>query len=714
MGAKTVAKVILSWRACLIVMVLTGFLCSAALADRQITGIDIKNKADRIVINVKGNCALRMNHISSSAGNFMGFQFPCKLVVRGRLVGIRSGRIHNVRYSNYSNKPLATRIVVNTWAHLKYSTQWSDDKREVEITVWKFGVTPTERLTETKPAHTTKALAAPISKMLALVDMQEPVVKVLGSVEVESIEPAKLMAAAPTTKIDANLPVTQRIVAIPEQTKAVPEKKVSLNFLGADINDVLKALSVQSGRNIVASKDVTGNITISLSNVSVEQALDYVAKLSGYSYAVSDNTYLVGTKDSVRALSGGNSEESKIEVVQIVYANIDDVVSFLEREYPQMKFTKGSGSSKKDEKSDEKSSMLPTRGGVIIISGPEGMIGQAKSLVTQIDDSMKSLMGEVTSEVYQIKYVDPTQLVAAMMASVPGVVVIPAPVDGFTFTAPGSIAVGSGTGATIQQGAAAPKDEAKPQSLIISGPPANVAQAIKIAEALDVRCPQIKIDAKVTSLTESGEKKLGLSWEWSDFTKREDSDPKVNYGAGLKHWARQPWDFAATLEALITEGEGTLLAAPTLICLEGKPGVFFVGDEVRYVVMIQQTATGQNVTTETANVGVQLRVIGDVSPDGYITLNIHPEVSVLKLDFNAEAQVALPIITRRFTDHIIRVKSGETIVIGGLIRDEELDDLSKVPILGDIPFFGHLFRHRHKVTTHSEVVMFITASILND
>ena len=712
MGAKTVAKVVFIWRACLIVMVLTGFLCSAALADRQITGIDIKNKADRIVINVKGNCALRMNYIASSAGNFMGFQFPCKLAVKGRLVGIRSGRIHNVRYSNFSNRPMATRIVVNTWAHLKYSTQWSDDKREVEITVWKFGVKPTERLIETKSVQITRALTAPVLKLPALVDMQEPVVKVLGSVEVESSEPAKLVAAVPTTKIDAKLPVAQRIVAIPEQPKAAPEKKVSLNFLGADINDVLKALSVQSGRNIVASKDVTGNITISLSNVSVEQALDYVAKLSGYSYSISDNTYLVGTKDSVRALGDGSGEESKIEVVQVVYANVDDVVSFLEKEYPQLKFTKGSGSSKKDEKSE--ASSIPVRGGLIILSGPEGMIGQAKALVAQIDESMKSLMGEVSSEVYHVKYVDPIQLVAAIMASVPGVVAVPAPVDGFTLTAPGSISVGAGGGATIQQGAAPKKEEAKPQSLIISGASANVAQAIKIAEALDIRCPQIKIDAKVTSLTKNGEKKLGLSWEWSDFTKLEDSDAKVNYGAGLKHWARQPWDFAATLEALITEGEGTLLAAPTLICLEGKPGVFFVGDEVRYVVMIQQTATGQNVTTETANVGVQLRVIGDVSPDGYITLNLHPEVSVLKLDFNAEAQVALPIITRRFTDHIIRVKSGETIVIGGLIRDEELDDLSKVPILGDLPFFGHLFRHRHKVTSHSEVVMFITASILND
>ena len=704
MGAKTVAKVIFSWRACLIVMILTGFLCSAALADKQITGIDIKNKTDRVVIHVKSDSALKMTHLASTAGHYIGFQFPCKLVVKGRLVGIRSGRIHNVRYSSFSNRPAATRIVVNTWAHLKYSTEWSSDRKEVDITIWKFGVTPKESSMEAKPEQTPRFMVN--LPKFAQAQASNPFVKVLGSVEVESSDSSELMAAVPEIKIEANLPVAQRIVAIPEQPKDVtPEKKVSLNFLGADINDVLKALSIQSGKNIVASKDVTGTITISLSEVSVDQSLDYVAKLSGYSYAKLNDTYIVGTKDSVRMLADGKSEESKIEVVQVVYANVDDVVGFLEKEYPQMKFTKGNGASKKDEKDESKSNSVPVRGGVIILSGPEGMIEQAKNLVAQIDSSMNTLMGDVTTEVYHIKYVNSAQLESTLMSAVPGIVVIPAPIDGFNFTAPGSISVGSGGGATIQQAPANKQEEAKPQALIISGPPSNVAQAIKIAEALDVKSPQIKIDAKVTSLTETGEKKLGLSWEWTNFIKLE--GPK-------NHWGRQPWDFAATLEALITEGEGQLLAAPTLICLEGKPGVFFVGDEVRYVVDVQTTDNGRNVTTETANVGVQLRVIGDVSPDGFITLNLHPEVSVLKLDFNAEAQVALPIITRRFTDHIIRVKNGETIVIGGLIRDEEINDMSKVPILGDLPFLGRLFRHKHTTRAHSEVVMFITASILND
>ncbi len=115
--------------------------------------------------------------------------------------------------------------------------------------------------------------------------------------------------------------------------------------------------------------------------------------------------------------------------------------------------------------------------------------------------------------------------------------------------------------------------------------------------------------------------------------------------------------------------------------------------------------------------GVQLSVVGNVSGDGYITLNLHPEVSVVKLDqtvVNGVGALTLPTITRRYTDHVVRVRDGATIIIGGLINDQDITEMSKVPLLGDLPILGNLFRHTHKTKDHSEVVIFITASIVND
>ena len=736
MEARTFAKATLSWRIGIIGLVFACFLGSAAQADKLVTRIDVVNNPDRVIINARGDHALRLVPLQTVSGRYVGFQIPGRLSARGRLVGVHSGRICNVRYSNFRNNPAAVRIVANTTRALDYSTKWSSDRREVAITLWKAGVPrvrePKQTVKAITPAGIPAAMLEPVASTFPVQVASSgpaPVVKVMGAVEVLSNESGlqQLVAVAPVEETPKPRTVTrarfaQNIVSIPEPVKA-SAKNVSVNFLGADINDVLKALSVQSGKNIVSSKDVTGTITISLSDVTLEQALDYVAKLSGYSYARLDDTYVVGARDAVRSLADGKSDESTVEVVQVIYARVDDVIDFLKNEFPQMKFTKGNNDDAKDAKTGDKSK-ASARGGVIVLSGPTGMVEQAKKLALQIDDSMKKLMGETSSELYHVKYVDSRQLAATLMTTNP-VTVIPAPTDGFDLLAPTSVKIsGSGTGAAVQQvGEAAAKEEPRAQTLIITGPAASVIRAMKMADELDVRAPQIKIEAKVTSLTQAGEKKLGLSWDWSKLQFNESTTlnshgqldaagkPLLNPTNML---IRNPMSLGATLEALINEGDGQLLAAPNIICIEGKPAVFFVGDEVRYIVMVQQTPTGQNVVTETANVGVQLRVVGDVSPDGYITLNLHPEVSVIKLQVDPETRVTLPIITRRFTDHVIRVKAGETIVIGGLIRDEDLKDLSKVPFLGDLPVLGQLFRHVHKTKSHSEVVMFITASIVND
>jgi type II secretory pathway component GspD/PulD (secretin) len=506
------------------------------------------------------------------------------------------------------------------------------------------------------------------------------------------------------------------------------ERTVSLNFLGADINDVLKALSVQSGENIVAGKDVTGNVTVSLADVGLEEALDYVARLSGYSYAQEKDTYLVGTRDSLRNLMSEDTGTPKVEVVALNYADGDSVISLLKSQYPGVQTSKSSAAAK----TATQGAVSGSTGDVIVLSGMDSTVSQAKQLIAQVEDSLRSRAAKETAKVYKVKYVSPFELRRTIETLVPEVRATVAPSDGFKLFAPEAVKVGSGSGAG---GATVEHAEVKIdteelgwiQALVFYGTETAVDRAADLAEQLDVKSPQIKIEAKIVSLTKSGEKKLGVNWNWSDFGWFEgftdfektynmtpDGENKQNVWKSHKNLIRQPWSVIGQLDALIEQGDGQLLANPSMVCVEGKPGVFFVGDEVRYIILIQNTTTGQNVQTETANVGVQLRVVGDVSSDGFITLNLHPEVSVIQLNVNEETGITLPIITRRFTDHVVRVRDGQTIAIGGLIRDEELDIMSKIPILGDIPILGKLFRHRHKTTDHSEVAMFITASVIQD
>ena len=112
--------------------------------------------------------------------------------------------------------------------------------------------------------------------------------------------------AAPKAAAAVRVSVPVKVAAIPEaRIPAKREKRISLDFVGADINDVIKALALQANVNIVTAADVKGLVTVSLNRVSITDALDMVARLSGYQYAKHGPAYVVGTDKSVAALTGG-------------------------------------------------------------------------------------------------------------------------------------------------------------------------------------------------------------------------------------------------------------------------------------------------------------------------------------------------------------------------------------------------------------------------
>lgn len=726
MRARTFAIEASAWRMCVAGLIMLGLVAVPALAGKAISNVGVENHADRVVISVRGDSPLTMSVLSSAKGSYVGFQFPGALWAKGNRVSVRAGGVRNVRYGNFSAHPPRTRIVANTNRFLSYSTQWARDRKSVEISVWKHGAKTVFR---PPPAVVSEATRV--------------VMKVAGSLQVASASmvaapllpqiaqvAAVAVNASPRIRSDAGTTRMARIVPAAAEPPADSAdstagassgKKLSLNFLGADINDVLKALSVQSGENIVASKDVTGNVTVSLADVDIEEALDYVAKLSGYGYAKDKDTYLVGSKDSLRNLIGG-AAESKTEVIALTYSDPDSMLALLKARFPNLNTTSSSapGASPAADAKGPASTSKP--GGLIVLSGSEELVSDAARLVAQVENSLQTRAAEEQVQVYEVRYVNAQELQVTLTALVPEVKIDLAPSDGFDLKAPDPAKLSSANEGA-ESGVKIAKEELKKdvaetykkigrvQRLVLSGTEAAVSRAIALAGQLDKKPSQVKLEAKITQIDETGEKKLGLSWEWSSFSFLENTSAN---GSAAGAWARQPFDFAATLDALIKNGNGKLLASPTLLCIENQPASFFVGDVIHYIVSIDKTTTGTIVVTDKDSVGVELRVNADVNPDGYITLNLHPEVSTFKLPEDKNANIALPIISRRYTDHVVRLKDGDTIVIGGLIRDEEIDEMSKVPILGDLPLLGHLFRHRAKTKQHSEVVMFIKASIVND
>jgi type II secretory pathway component GspD/PulD (secretin) len=107
------------------------------------------------------------------------------------------------------------------------------------------------------------------------------------------------------------------------------------------------------------------------------------------------------------------------------------------------------------------------------------------------------------------------------------------------------------------------------------------------------------------------------------------------------------------------------------------------------------------------NVGVQLRVTPTIGEDGTITAEFHPEYSEI-IGFNA----SFPIIANRKVDAVLRVRDGETIVLGGLFQDTSAETITRLPFLGSIPILGTFFRNKATSRQRDEVVFFITPHLL--
>ncbi|GIV08261.1 MAG: hypothetical protein KatS3mg019_0352 [Fimbriimonadales bacterium] len=154
------------------------------------------------------------------------------------------------------------------------------------------------------------------------------------------------------------------------------------------------------------------------------------------------------------------------------------------------------------------------------------------------------------------------------------------------------------------------------------------------------------------------------------------------------------------------------MASPSVATLDGRPATIFIGDEVNYVKLIQQTPQGANVQTDSVQAGIILKVLPRVHEDNSITLQIQPEVSVITGFLEVPGGGRLPQLARRNADTTIRVANGETIIIGGLIRESDIKTIQKVPLLGDLPFLGYLFRRTTSTRDKSEIIITLTVRVM--
>lgn len=178
---------------------------------------------------------------------------------------------------------------------------------------------------------------------------------------------------------------------------------------------------------------------------------------------------------------------------------------------------------------------------------------------------------------------------------------------------------------------------------------------------------------------------------------------------------------SAVLEALSEQGDISVVSKPRLRTLNNQPAVVRVGQDLPVFVteVIQSPGTPPVITTsetiQVVTVGTVLSITPQISDEGLITLDITPAVSrLVRVIQSASGNTDAPVIDIRQASSIVRLRDGDTVVMGGLVQDGETTTIRKIPLLGDIPLLGRAFSGEYTSKERTELIFFVTPRIIKD
>ncbi|HLK59051.1 MAG TPA: hypothetical protein VKU00_20995 [Chthonomonadaceae bacterium] len=248
------------------------------------------------------------------------------------------------------------------------------------------------------------------------------------------------------------------------------------------------------------------------------------------------------------------------------------------------------------------------------------------------------------------------------------------------------------------------------REVVVSGEASVVKRALDLMQMLDRRRQQVRISVHITDISNDALKNLGVQWSWSSYSVTETAASGINFGT----FTHAPVNIEAQLAAMENNNQAKMLASPTISLLDGERGYILIGDRLLFPKLIGYTQAQTPIfDKDEERVGIYLQVAAQISDEGEITLTIYPQVSVVT-GYLTVSNASYPQISTREQQTTIRVKDGEKIIVGGLIQDQEIKQMQKIPLLSRIPLFGELFTWRNTSHNKSEVVIMITPQILKD
>lgn len=284
---------------------------------------------------------------------------------------------------------------------------------------------------------------------------------------------------------------------------------------------------------------------------------------------------------------------------------------------------------------------------------------------------------------------------------------------------------------------------------IIGGSEKQIEMIKDFIAETDKKQPQAYLEVSIIELNEDGSKTLQNNWTFlsnafsatfdGETTRTDPLHPIFLKGNGYEVWDtsgdepelvntltpfKGPVNISYAINYLVRNSKGRIVSNPKILITNGEEATIDITQDYIESTETEQTAyTGGTLATRTYNIGsdagIKVGITPFISPDGYVTLNIKPEYATILTQVTAQdtggQYIAATLLSRRNLDlKNVRIKDGETLVIGGLISEEEQKTIGKVPVLGDIPLIGTLFRSTSSEKKKNEMVIMITPKIITD
>ncbi|MBC5809700.1 MAG: hypothetical protein GIW95_02425 [Candidatus Eremiobacteraeota bacterium] len=253
--------------------------------------------------------------------------------------------------------------------------------------------------------------------------------------------------------------------------------------------------------------------------------------------------------------------------------------------------------------------------------------------------------------------------------------------------------------------------------IALMGDPVSLRTAKQLLDKIDVTAPLVVLDTEILEIDESAARNLGLllaqpviSTSFTELLPQPDPTTGqtrlINPGA----LTRTPLSLSAQLNLQIQKGSARVLADPRVTTLSGRTATIRAGDTIGILTTVGGGA-GTYATTQLQNfqTGVTLDITPIVTPGNEVTVALHPVVNSLSGILNG-----VPQISTRDTQTTVHLKNNQTLIIGGLIQESATRTDNKIPILGDLPLVGGIFRNSQSNSTRNELIIVVTPHVLVD